>query len=241
MKDQRHKRRESFSVLFISNLDGRTRQFQVSLLTLRLLPLLLLVFVAAGWMVGHAFAAPGDTEALQKQLTSQDQLIQQLEAEKEALTQEKQSLIAEMETQTQQESIPAGEDEPAPEEAEPPIPDRYPLEGAGTLTSNTYSEESPYITIRTYKDAHIIAAGNGTVTAVSSDDTYSHIIEIEHEGGYKTRYLCHEDAEVQTEEGAQVQQGDPLLNIMEDDTQLDYQVILDGEPVDPLSVIDAKG
>lgn len=240
MKDQRHKRRESFSVLFISNLDGRTRQFQVSLLALRLLPLLLLVFAAAGWLVGHMFATPGNTKALQEQLASQEQLIQQLEAEKETLTQEKQSLTAEIETLNQQENTPAETTEPTPEETEPPIPDRYPSEGAGVLKS-TYTEESPYIAISTYKDGHIVAAGDGTVTAVSSDDIYSHIIEIEHEGGYKTRYLCHEDAEVQIEEGAQVQQGDTLLNITEDDTQLDYQVILNGEPVDPLSVIDAKG
>ena len=43
------------------------------------------------------------------------------------------------------------------------------------------------------------------------------------------------------EEGGQVQQGDPLLTITTDDTQLDYQIILNGETVDPLSVIDAKG
>ena len=84
MKDQRHKRRESFSVLFISNLDGRTKQFQLSAWTLRLmLPLLLLVFAAAGFFAGRALTAPREPKGLKEQLASQEQTIQQLEAEKE--------------------------------------------------------------------------------------------------------------------------------------------------------------
>lgn len=86
-----------------------------------------------------------------------------------------------------------------------------------------------------------MAAGNGTVTAVWSDDPYAHIVEIEHESGYKTRYLLHQDAEVNVEQGVQVQAGDTLLTITSDDCQLDYQVLLNDEPIDPLSIIDAKG
>ena len=241
MKDQRHKRKESFSVLFISNLDGRTKQFQISAWTLRLmLPLLLLIGAAAGFAAGHKLAKPGESTELQEQLVSAEQLVQQLEDEKEALTQEKLTLAAENESLRQQAESTPEEETPPPEEEETPVPDRYPSEGAGVLKS-TYSEESPFIAISTYQEGTIVAAGDGTVVAVSSDDTYSHIIEVEHEGGYKTRYLCHEDAEVNVEEGASVQQGDTLLTITQDDTQLDYQVILNGETVDPLSVIDAKG
>ncbi len=240
MKDQRHKRRESFSVLFISNLDGRTKQFQLSAWTLRLMfPLLLLACIAAGFFAGRTLTKPGESKELKEQLASKEQLIQQLETEKETLTNDKRSLAAENETLRQQAESPPQEETP-PEPEEPPVPDRYPSEGAGVLKS-TYSEESPYIALSTYREGTIVAAGDGTVTAVSSDDTYSHIIEVEHEGGYKTRYLCHEEAEVKVEEGSQVQQGDTLITITEDDTQLDYQVILNGEPVDPLSVIDAKG
>ena len=43
------------------------------------------------------------------------------------------------------------------------------------------------------------------------------------------------------EEGAQVEAGTILMTITSDDTQLDYQVLLNGETIDPLSVIDAKG
>ena len=48
-------------------------------------------------------------------------------------------------------------------------------------------------------------------------------------------------AELQVEEAKRVKAGDILAVITSDDTQLDYQVILEGEPIDPLNVIDAKG
>ena len=31
------------------------------------------------------------------------------------------------------------------------------------------------------------------------------------------------------------------MTVLEDDTQLDYQVDFDGEPIDPLTVFEAKG
>ena len=35
MKNQRHKRKEIYSVLMVSNTDGKSKQFQVSAFTLR--------------------------------------------------------------------------------------------------------------------------------------------------------------------------------------------------------------
>jgi murein DD-endopeptidase MepM/ murein hydrolase activator NlpD len=79
------------------------------------------------------------------------------------------------------------------------------------------------------------------VVAAGSDEIYQHIIEVAHESGYKTRYLCHQSAEISVEEGSAVQAGDILLTITTDETQLDYQVIYEDAPIDPLSVIDARG
>ena len=88
---------------------------------------------------------------------------------------------------------------------------------------------------------NLIAAGDGTITAVTSDETYPLIIELEHGNGYQTRYMCRQMAELQLEENAQVKAGDILAIITSDNTQLDYQVIFEGSPIDPLNVIDAKG
>ena len=46
---------------------------------------------------------------------------------------------------------------------------------------------------------------------------------------------------MQVEEGTQVQIGDVLAAIRTENTQMDYQVLLEGEPIDPLIVLEAKG
>lgn len=242
MKDQRHKRKEIYSVLMVSNTNGKSRQFQVSAFTLRLCAVLLaLLCIVIGWLIYRASMADGALQVLRQQIASQKEQIAQLETDKDALTKDTLTLAAENEALKQQPGTPAAPEEVSEEEdAGPSAPDRYPSDGVG-IQKASYSEEQPYISISTYTGGHIVAAGDGTVTAVWSDDPYAHIVEIEHEGGYKTRYLLHQDAEVNVEQGAEVQAGDILLTITSDDCQLDYQVLLNDEPVDPLSVIDAKG
>ena len=106
---------------------------------------------------------------------------------------------------------------------------------------SSYSEEQPYLSISARSEGNVIAAGDGTVTSITSDDTYPQIIEISHASGHTTRYMCRQEAQLDAQEGAQVLAGDTLLTITTDETQLDYQVIFDGEPIDPLTVIEAKG
>lgn len=247
MKNQRHKRKEIYSVLMVSNTDGKSRQFQVSAFTLRFCAVfVVLLCLTIGWLIYQASVADGAQQVLRQEVASLKEQIQQLETEKDALTKDKLALAAENDALHQQaETLEVPEEAPKEdaveaEEEEPPVPGLYPSDGVG-MQKTSYSEEQPYISISAYTDAHIVAAGDGTVTAVSSDDTYAHIIEVDHEGGYKTRYLLHQDAEVNTEEGAQVQAGDTLMTITSDDCQLDYQVLLNGETIDPLSIIDAKG
>lgn len=247
MKNQRHKRKEIYSVLMVSNTDGKSRQFQVSAFTLRFCAgFVVLLCLIIGWLIYQASVADGAQQVLRQEVASLKEQLQQLETEKDELTKDKLTLAAENEALQQKAEAPAvPEEAPAEakadeEEEESPVPDLYPSDGVG-MQKTSYSEEQPYISISAYTDAHIVAAGNGTVTAVSSDDTYPHIIEVEHEGGYKTRYLLRQDAEVNTEEGAQVEAGDTLMTITSDDCQLDYQVLENGEPIDPLSIIDAKG
>ncbi len=250
MNNQRHKRRESFSVLLISNTDRSSRHFDVSLSLLRfLLGLLIFILAAAGLSVYGFFSRQGMESQLRSQLAVQEELVQQLTTEKEALETEKTALIAENESlrsEAEQAVAAMAEKEAEAEEAEaepeddPAIPTRYPYSGASVLLSS-YTEEEPYLSLSTYTGGTVVAAGNGTVAVISYDETYHHIIEVEHENGYRTRYLCRADAEQSVEEGAQVEAGDTLLTITTDETQVDYQIMYQEEPVDPLSVIDAKG
>ena len=256
MNNQRHKRRESYSILLISNTGRTSRQFQLSTVAIRLLLVILLLTCTVAGLLAYTYSTAHKVQTeLRTRLSEQEQLVTTLTAENTSLKEEQQTLTEENEAlkreseQYAQEARAAAEamaaaEAAAEEEAEPEsdstYPSRYPSSGASVLSSS-YSEEQPYLTITTYTDSTIVAAGDGTVVAVASDDIYHHIIEIEHESGFKTRYLCHQEASVEAEEGAQVKAGDLLLTITADDTQMDYQVLNAEGPVDPLSVIDAKG
>lgn len=244
MKRKGHIHKESFSILLISNTGNTGRKFHISRFAFRMLICLLaLICVAAvlmGWVLYRFYPVNGKQNAIQEQLDTQEALVSQLQEEKEnlnaqilALKEENEALKEENESKKEEEA----EAEPEPEDT---IPSRYPSSGISSVLAS-YSEEQPYLSINTHTEGNIVATGNGTVTSVTSDDTCPVIIEVEHEKGYKTRYMCHQEAEVQATEGAQVEAGDTLFTITIDDTQLDYQITFEGNPIDPLTVIKAKG
>ena len=246
---QRHKRKESLSVLLISNTGRENRQFNIPLPVLRIFPVLLCLLIAVtGWLAYEFSIDQKARAALQTQITTQEELVQQLTEEKEQLNNDKTTLSEENaalrqeieQTKAEQAEAEAAEEEPEDPAANPAFPGRYPYSGASVLLSS-YTEEQPYLSISTYTGGTVTAAGDGTVITLSSDDIYQHIIEIAHETGYTTRYLCYQGAETAVEEGAQVHAGDVLLNITADETRLDYQIIFEEAPLDPLSVIDARG
>lgn len=257
MKNRRHKRKESYSVLFVSNIDRRNRHFRIARSTLRLLLVLVLVlFAAAGWLSYQSFSVIRHESGLQEQLRDQqlagEQLVSEWENEKSSWTQEKQELEEELSAvrlelnarEQELQAIADAEQEAAAaaerEAAEAIVPTLYPSSGVGVLTS-TFSEEHPYISFTVEAGTDIIAAGDGTVTAIRSDDTYRYIIEVAHESGYTTYYLYRQNADLKVEEGTQVAKGDSLLTVTTENTELDYEVQYEDELIDPLSIIAAKG
>ena len=96
MKQQRHKRRESFSVLLISNVDRSNRQFSVSLTFIRLIFFLILLILAVIGILTFLFLAGNQKQnMLRAQLTTQEAMVEQLNAEKDVLDNEIQALRAE--------------------------------------------------------------------------------------------------------------------------------------------------
>ena len=249
MKYQRHKRKESFSILLVSHTSGSSRQLHFSQTVLRLLLILTLIFCALlGWLIWQLSSAKRVQRSLQSQLNSQLEITRQLESEKESLndslTNEKKALEKKNMDMLIAAGNAAADTDDTETEAEPEasssFPGLYPSSETGMII-DIFSEERPYLSINTHIEDRIIAAGDGTVVAISSDDTYPIIIEIEHESGHRTRYMCRQDADKNAEIGANVLAGDTLITITADNTQLDYQVVFEGEVIDPFNVIDAKG
>lgn len=243
MKQQRHRRKESFSLLLVSNTGKESRYFYVSILTLRLLiVLMLLICVALAWIMFRSGTHYKTESDLRRKLVASEQQVKQLESEKESLNAQNAALAKENDTLRETGLADAGTQEAQVQETQrdTSIPSQNPYTGVGILKEQ-YSEEHPYFSISTQLEDRIIAAGDGTVTAIESNDTYPLIIEVEHGNGYKSRYMCMQEAEVKVEVGEQVQIRDTLIVINREETQMDYQVIYDGQAIDPLLVLEAKG
>lgn len=243
MKKERHKRKESCFVLIVSNLDRRSRQFRVPRIVFRLSAILsVLICCVMGGLVYYAAAGGNQAAKLREDVLSQQQAVRLLQAEKEQLSGEKQELEAEVaalrEKLAQSREQGGAEEENALPDAS--VPSRYPSDGVGALIAN-YSEEHPYISVSTYAGGEIVASGNGVISEAGSDDTYQYIITIDHENGYTTQYLYGGPADLKIQEGEQVRSGDVLLVAASDGAVLDYQILNGGNPVDPFSVIDARG
>lgn len=251
MKQRRHKHKESFSILLISHTGRESRQFHISLFSFRIfLFFILLLCASIACLVFFILQERRNKDELISELDARDQSIQEMEEEKASLEKQMTSLeqekqILESELDAMRSAIAAGVEKAEAAQEEDPrqdsgFPGLYPSTGSGIVVSS-YSEEQPYLSISAHSEGNIVAAGDGTVISVTSDDTYAQIIEVSHPSGYTTRYMCRQEARLETSEGAQVLAGDTLLVITTDETQLDYQVILEGAPIDPLTVIEAKG
>lgn len=263
MKPRKHKHKESFSILLISNTGQNSRQFHVSHTFMRLCMIFGIVLcISFGWLIYQCWFVPENRvavgiasekqqstdeseiqEELLEKLSAQEKMVAQLEEEKEnlnrqneALTSENKALLAaakgNMETDTVQQEQNAEEDTA--------FPSKYPYSEQGNVATK-YSEDHPYVSIDTEGTGNIIAAGDGTVSEVGSDETYPLIIEIEHGNGYQTRYMFLQEAEALQEEGAQVRSGAAIAAVSVHNAQVDYQVIFEGQAIDPLIVFEAKG
>ncbi|MCM1121899.1 MAG: peptidoglycan DD-metalloendopeptidase family protein [Eubacterium sp.] len=260
MKPRKHKRKESFSVLLVSNTGHNSRQFHVTKSCLKLLmAFVLLLCVTFGWFAYHYLTGQNNVSRaagvnknknenemeLNEQITAQQAMIQQLEEEKEDLTKQNNALTSENKALLAAAKSNLGTEDKEAESAEgiaddDSFPSRYPYTESG-IVATKYSQDHPYISIETREEGNIVASGTGTIAEVSSDEEYPLIIEIEHGNGYRTRYMFVQDAESIHAEGDQVQIGDTLAVIGAQNEQLDYQVILEDEPIDPLIVFEAKG
>lgn len=261
MKPRKHRHKESFSVLLISNTGQNSRQYHVTPSVIRLFVIfMLLLCVSFGLLVYQYLSgdivgsvsvnrnedknAGENQKELLEQIAAQEQLVQKLEEENKALNNENSTLTSENKALLEAARANMGTNKESGMETQTDtdvaVPGRYPYSEQGVL-SVKYSEDHPYVSIDTKEEGNIIAAGDGTVTSVGSDDTYPLIIEIDHGNGYRTRYMFLQNADCLKGEGDQVQTGDVLVELGVHNEQVDYQVISDGEPIDPLIVFEAKG
>ncbi len=234
---ERHKRREIYSFILVSNMDNRSRQLSISAVKLKvLLTILLFLVLTIGVFLYLFFSRSSKEYILENKLQAQEQQLIKLEEEITRLTEYADTLSKEKEElqESKEETLPQENIEEVSSGEN--IPKLYPLDGEGN-TISTFTVEQPYLIIDILNGNNVIATGDGVVTLIDYDDNYTHSIEIDHGEGYISRYLCKQKVEIKVEEGSQVKARDSVFAVVANNTQLYYQVMLNNEPLNPFQVM----
>lgn len=127
--------------------------------------------------------------------------------------------------------------------AGPTEPALWPLTERGFVTRGLHeglAGEHPGLDIAVATDSYIRASGGGTVVDVGEDAVYGRFVVIEHGNGYSTLYGHASMTLVTTGQTVRERQVIALSGSTGRSTgpHLHFEVLVDGEPVDPLTIVE---
>lgn len=85
----------------------------------------------------------------------------------------------------------------------------------------------------------VTASGNGQVIDVRTDQKYGHCVEIDHGNGYVSLYYFNTEPKVKI--GDDVLRGQLLYDVNSNNGKVGYQILFEGEYLDPVEVMEIKG
>lgn len=124
----------------------------------------------------------------------------------------------------------------------PTIPSVWPLTERGFVTQGIHEGiegDHPGLDIAVTSDSYIRASGGGTVVDVGEDAVYGRFVVIDHGQGYSTLYGHASTTLVTLGQSVRERQVIALSGSTGRSTgpHLHFEVLVDGEPVDPLTVV----
>ncbi len=127
------------------------------------------------------------------------------------------------------------------------VPSGWPLTEAGFMTQPMVEEGSggghPGLDIAVPTDSYVRAAGAGRILRTGEDPVYGLFIVMDHGDGYQTVYA--HNSMILTERGAVVRRGEVIALTgstgRSTAPHLHFEVLLDGIPLDPLSLVEPPG
>lgn len=176
---------------------------------------------------------------LKNQLIEQMVMVNNLTDENESLTVENDTLTSKVavlsETVTKK---TVTEDTLSQEETENALPKGFPLNGSATMESDTL-DDRPIVKFVASAGINVVSSGSGTVLSVEDDATYGTRIIIDHGNGYRSIYRNKGDVLVRN--GETLVKGYPLFSISDNNKDIGYQIMLDEEYIDPMTVMEING
>lgn len=115
------------------------------------------------------------------------------------------------------------------------IPSIIPYKGSAVMLTNTIAEGA--LSFACLESTYIVATAKGTIADISEDILGTNII-IDHGNGYKTKYIT--TATIRVAVGDEVDKGDRIAEIINDDDTFGYIVLLNDKVQNPKDFIEKK-
>ncbi len=129
------------------------------------------------------------------------------------------------------------------EKAAMAVPNGYPIAGYALIVQDPTVETGEKVKGRavfnTIIGTAIVASGDGKITSISEDEFFGTQIIIDHGNGYRTVYRS--AGSLKVTEGDEVNRQEVLFVITEEDSLFAYEVIKNGEAIEPLGFMDVQG
>lgn len=120
------------------------------------------------------------------------------------------------------------------------IPNGFPLKGKATYSEiETELEGNPIAVFYALRGNSVVATAYGTVSSVAGDMRAGYVVKIDHGNGYVTVYR--NGARPKVDEGDTVSNTTELFDIEVGNGKLGYQIIENGQYIDPLSFMETSG
>ena len=238
MTKKKHKRKVSRVLIFTSDaVDAREKQLK---LRPWLCNLLLLVFcVVVGSVIGYFMNETKVWTQVQDVFTNQNETITNLQKENKELSLQIESLNEKIAVLSDTVNKQTQDANALREQLdEQTTPSGFPLTGTSSNVQD-YTEEEPICEWEAEENITVVATATGTVLAIEDDASYGHKITVDHGNGYQTIYR--NKGEVKVKVGDTVARGTSLYIIGSDNLILGYQIMKDGEFINPMDVLSVSG
>lgn len=249
MEGKNHKRITNHVIIVTSDaVDANVKQFRIRPWVVGLVVMILCAMFGA--LTGYLFYEENIWQAAIAKSNTQLRAMEQLQAENEQvraelekremeLTEEIQNLQAEVQVLSNTLNQKVESEAQLSEELDSYcIPNSFPLNGSAS-SLDVAQEDSRLAKIVTSEGVMVVATARGTVIAVNDDLEFGHNVWVDHGNGYITIYRNQADPVVK--QGDVVFRGTTLYLINGKNTTLGYQIMKDGEYVNPMEVLDIKG